>query len=59
MQTTCRKSISCAGVMPGREITWLAQFQPGQIPGSLEETEVDAASVEVANILIDLLLREE
>ena len=39
-----------------RDIAWLAQFQAGQIPGSLEKVEVNPASVEAARILIELLL---
>jgi hypothetical protein len=39
-----------------RDITWLAQFQSGQVTGTLEEVEADAASVEAAQILIELLV---
>lgn len=39
-----------------RDIAWLAQFQAGQVPGSLTQIEVDADSIEAARILVDLLL---
>ncbi len=40
----------------GRDIAWLSQFEPRGTPEALEKTEVDAASVEAANILVELLV---
>ena len=39
-----------------RDITWLAQFEAGQIPGELEEIEPSPTSVQAARILVQLLL---
>jgi hypothetical protein len=39
-----------------RDVAWLAQFDAGQVPGTLDEVEVSAESVEAAHILVELLL---
>ncbi|MBE9508992.1 MAG: hypothetical protein IMY86_13205 [Chloroflexi bacterium] len=39
-----------------RDVAWLAQFDAGQVPGTLDEVEVSTESVEAAHILVELLL---
>ena len=39
-----------------RDITWLAQFHAGEMPGELEGIEVTPEAAEAARILVALLL---
>lgn len=42
-----------------RDITWLAQFHAGEMPGELEEIEITPEATEAARILVELLLGDQ